>query len=436
MTLPVLAETPPEPVAPGFDARRALWVAGGVFAVLFLLAAFVPMGGAVLGQGQVGVESRVKRIAHPFGGVIAEIAVVNGQHVNEGQLLLRLDDRVSGAGAEYSQLTVEQLLAQKARLEAERVGAGSIAFPLELTRGALTAQRAMADEARLFQTRRSEEAQMRAQLGARVVQLNQEIVATQAQISSLRDQRNLIEPEREGVKDLWDKGLVTINRLNQMERTASEIDGRIASLNAQIAQTRAQITETQERAIQLGQTRRAEAGGQLAQVLAALNEQRVKTIAAGDQATRSDIRAPYSGTVEKIAFSAIGDVVRPAEPIMEIVPDADKMVVEVMVSPADIDQVARGQKARVMFSAFNRAATPEIDGKVEYVATDRSSDPEGKTAFYMVRVAVDQAAIKREGLALRSGMPAEVHIETGSRSMLSYITKPLSDQFARAFRDN
>ena len=162
----------------------------------------------------------------------------------------------------------------------------------------------------------------------------------------------------------------------------------------------------------------------------------MKSIAAGDQQNRSEIRAPYAGTVEKIAFAAIGEVVRPAEPIMEIVPDADEMIVEVMVSPADIDQVLRGQKARVRFSSFNLPATPEIMGKVTYVATDRTDNPERQASFYMVRVAVDQAQLKREGLALRSGMPAEVHIETGRRSLLSYMTKPLRDQFSRAFRDN
>jgi HlyD family secretion protein len=140
--------------------------------------------------------------------------------------------------------------------------------------------------------------------------------------------------------------------------------------------------------------------------------------------------------IEKIAFAAIGDVVRPAEPIMEIVPDRDVFVVEAMVSPTDIDQVMKGQSARVLFSAFNRPTTPEILGKVTYVATDRSENQEANQAYYMVRIEVDLAAVKKEGLVLRSGMPAEVFIETGNRSMLSYLTKPFMDQFMRAFRDN
>lgn len=423
--------------AAAFDLRKALKLGGALFLLIFVLAAFIPIGGAVLGSGTVGVESRVKRIAHPFGGVIAAILVTNGEHVERGQLLMRLDDRVTGADATYSSLTVEQLLAQRARLEAERLGSGAITFPPELTgAGTASARQAMADEQRLFRMRAAEEGQMRAQLSARVAQLNAEIVSIRAQIASLRQQRALIEPERKGVQELYDKDLVTINRLNQMERSAAEIDGRIASLNAQIAQTLSQITETQERAIQLGQTRRVEAGTELARVMTALNEQRVRSISAGDQQNRSEIRAPYSGTVEKIAFAAIGEVVRPAEAIMEIVPDADQMVVEVAISPADVDQVRKRQTARIRFSAFNLAATPEIGGMVTYVATDRTENAESRQSFYMVRVEIDQEVVRREGLKLRSGMPAEVHIETGNRSMLSYITKPLRDQFARAFRDN
>lgn len=422
---------------PSDSLRRALWLGGGMLLVLFLLAALIPIGGAVLGTGKVGVESRVKRISHPFGGVIADIAVRNGEHVRKGQLLLRFDDKVTGAEADYSSLTVEQLYAQRARLDAERLGNPGIQFPAELTQANTDgARRAMADEQRLFQLRRAEETQMRAQIDAKIVQLNEQIAGLQAQITAARKQRSLIEPERAGVRELWEKDLVTINRLNQMERTAAEIDGQIASLDAQVAQTRSQIIETRERRIQLEQTRRVEAGADLARVMAALNDQRTRSVAAGDQQFRSEIRAPYSGTVEKIAFAAIGEVVRPAEPIMEIVPDADQMVVEASIMPQDIDQVRQGQKARIRFSAFNQPATPEIDGRVVYVATDRSDIPEQHQSFYTVRIEIDQKQLKREKLALRSGMPAEVHIETGDRSMLSYMTKPLRDQFARAFRDN
>lgn len=436
--LPDLWEAEEEAITQGsFDLRRAVMMSGGLFLILLLIAAFVPMGAAVIGMGSVGVESRVKRIAHPTGGVIAQILVANGERVKQGDLLLRLDDKVTGADAVYSSLTVEQLLAERARLEAERLGAAAIRWPTELSSAQTdSVRKAMADSQRLFSERRNEEIQLRGQLSARVAQHNQEIVGLQAQIGSLQRQRTLIEPERAAVKELWDKQLVTINRMNQLERTAADLEGNTAALQAQIAQARARISEISQQSIQLGDTRRIQAGTELAQINTALNQQRLRAIAATDQQDRSEITAPYSGTVEKIAFAAIGDVIRPAEPIMEIVPDQDEKVVEVAVSPEDIDQVRNGQTAYVRFTSYNRASTPELRGKVIYVATDRSDNAESKQSFYTVRVAIDQADLKAQKLDLRSGMPAETHIETGSRSLLSYMFKPLRDQFARAFSDN
>jgi HlyD family secretion protein len=429
------ADSGPANVVSSRRLRRSLLYVGGIFLVLLLLAAFVPIGGAVIGTGQVGVESRVKRIAHPTGGVIAQILVTNGQHVQAGQLLMRLDDRVTGADALYSNLTVEQFLAQRARLQAERLGAGSVAFPRQLTQSSSpSASSAMQDEQRLFAIRGSEQAQLRAQMAARIVQLSDEIDGYRAQIEALRKQRSLIEPERRSVQELWDKQLVTINRVNQLERTAADLEGNIGALQAQIASTRARITEAQEQVIQLRESRRADAGQELTQVNTALNQQQLRSVAAGDQQDRSEIRAPYTGTVEKIAFAAIGDVVRPAEPIMEIVPDADRMVVEASVAPEDIDQVRAGQRASVRFTSFNTSATPEIEGRVTYVAADRSEEPEAQLSFYIVRIEVDQQVLARENLQLRSGMPAEVYIQTGNRSLLSYVFKPFRDQLARAFR--
>lgn len=417
--------------------RRSLILAASLFGFLLLLAAFVPMDAAVIGHGQVGLESRVKRVSHPGGGVVTELAVRNGDHVRAGQVLVRLDNRVSSADATYSSLSVEQLMAQQARLEAERSGAGRIVYPAELaSAGTPSALRAMADESRLFAIRREETERLRSQLRSRIEQLDQNVRAVQAQIASLEAQRRLIEPELRSVRELWDQKLVTISRANQMERTAVDLEGNVAAQQAQIAQLRARISETREQLIQLDSTKRSQAGEELARVNGTLNEQRMRQVAAVDQNTRSTIRAPYAGVVEKMVLSSLGEVVRPAEPIMEIVPDREDMVIEASVSPTDVDQVRPGQLARIRFSAFNLAATPEIAGRVIYVATDRSDNPEARQSYYMVRVAIDQAALRREHLDLRSGMPAEVYIRTGRRALLTYLTKPLRDQFVRAFLDN
>jgi len=416
-------------------ARRVLAIGGGLLLILFVLAAFVPIGGAVIASGQVGVETLVKRIANPSGGTIAAILVKNGQAVEQGQLLMRLSDTVPGAEAEFSGLSVEQLLAQRARLEAEQHGASRVVFPPALLgAGTPTAAQAMADEMKLFATRQAEQVQMHAQLQARIAQYGEQNRGYQAQIASLQRQIALIKPELDGVRQLWDQKLVTINQLNELERTAASIDGNIASLQAQIAETDAHVSETREQLIQVDQSRRIEAAGQLEQVNAALNDQNVRSISAVQRKKETEVRAPYAGTVEKLAYTTIGDVVRPAEPIMEIVPSGQLTVVEAMVKPSDIDQVAIGQKARIRFTAFAYTSTPEIPGKVTYVATDRTTNPQNGVAFYSVRIEIDRDALNAQHLVLRSGMPAEVFIGTGERSLLSYLSKPLRDQLMRTFR--
>jgi HlyD family secretion protein len=416
-------------------SRPILLLGGGLVLILLVLALFVPVGSVVIAPGQVLVESEVKRIAHPTGGVITEIAVRNGEHVEQGQLLMRLDDAVSGPTASYSAMSVEQMLAQRARLEAERLGSSGIRFPAELTRSpAANARQAMADEGRLFAIRRTETAQLRAQLLARIEQSRQQIAGYNSQIAALERQRELIQPELEGVRSLWERELVTINRLNELERTAVSLDGNMASLQSDIARTNAAITEANERLIQLEQSRRAEAAAELAQVNLALNEQRTRQVTATNQQETREIRAPYAGTIEKIVFTAIGEVVTPAQPIMEIVPDGEPMVVEARISPADIDRVQIGQGARIRFTAFNMGTTPEIDGRAIYVATDRVDNSETNEAYFLGRIEIDEEQLEREALELRSGMPAEVFVETGDRSLISYLLKPLRDQFVRAFR--
>ncbi|GGZ01385.1 HlyD family type I secretion periplasmic adaptor subunit [Novosphingobium colocasiae] len=430
------ADDPDLRVAHGIRTARHTLALVGLAAFVGLV--LVPIGGAVVASGQVGVESRVKRIAHPTGGVVARILVANGDHVERDQSLVQLDDSVSGAENLYSNLTVAQMLAQRARLDAERMGAPAITFPAELLSSRDPgAQAAMASERRLFLTRNAELAQSHAQLDARASQYQRQIAGFTAQISALRKQQALIAPEREGVRTLWDKGLVTISRLNQLERTSVDIEGSIASLQAQIAEAEARISETREQALTLKQSRRAEAGAQFASLSNTINDQQIKRAVAAAADDRAIVRAPYAGIVDKLALTAVGDVIRPGEPFMEIVPDRDRLTVEVMISPADIDQVHVGQAARVKFTAFNSTATPELEGRLTYLAPERSTNPDTRQSFYEARIAIAPQTLRRHPeMVLKPGMPAEVFISTSTRSMLSYITKPLRDQLGRAFRDN
>ena len=430
------------PVAASQGARGRSHMSSAVMVVLTMLVivfcglALVPMTGAVIASGRVEVESRVKRISHPSGGIVSEILVANGDHVVKDQPLVRFDAAIASTEDAMTTMSVEQLLAQRARLDAERLGADSVAFPPELA-GTPGGRQAMLEEGQLFATRRSQLDQQRRQLMLRVDQYNEQIGGITAQLAGYQKQRHLITPELAGVRDLWNSGLVTISRLNQLERTAADLEASMGSARSQIAQIRSKISETQEQILSLDQSRRAEAGQQYGATSTTLNDQKMRKVSAREANRHSTIRAPNAGYVNRLVLTAIGDVVKPGEAILEIVPDEDRLTVTLALSPNDIDQVRLGQSATIRFTAFNSTATPEIDGKVSYVAAERTTDPEGKTSYYEARVTVDREEMAaHRDMVLKPGMPAEVFIRTGSRSMLSYITKPLRDQFARSFRDN
>lgn len=436
--LPAENAAPAEKAGTSRHVRRALIAIAVLVFGFGLAAALVPIGGAVIGTGHVGLEGNAKRVSHPSGGVIAQIFVRNGDRVRKGAPLVRFDDGVTGSQSTLASLSVHQLLARQARLEAEQLGLNAVRFPADLAKsndpGAAVA---MQDEQRLFELRESEQRGLKSQMALRISQMNKEIGGYRAQIRALQQQDALIEPEREGIRDLWQRGLVTIGRKNELERAAVQIDGSIGALQANIAQSEARISEIRQQIITLDQTRRSDAGAELATLKQALNDQQVRSVAATDSQNRSVVRAGYDGTVDKLAFFAVGDVVRPAEAILELVPINDNLIVEASVSPADIEQVEVGQPARVRLSSVNSTATPEISGKVTFVAADQTVDERTGAKFFKVRVELDPGSLAQlQGTKLRQGMPAEIFVETGSRSMLSYLTKPLFDQFARAFRDN
>ncbi|MCF8708540.1 HlyD family type I secretion periplasmic adaptor subunit [Rhizorhapis sp. SPR117] len=418
--------------------RLGMMVVGALLLCLLAAATLVTITGAVAGAGQVAVASKVKSVAHPTGGVIAAILVQDGDRVKADAPLIRFDTRVAGVSASMSAMNLDQLLAQQARLQAERDGLSLIHFPAGLTLHAdPSARQAMAGEQRLFQLRRAALSGQQAQLAERVRQLQQQIASYQAQIAANQKQSALIEPERKGVRNLWERKLVTINRLNELERTAVSLEGNVAALQADIAQTRARIAEIRQQSIQIVQDSRSQAATQLAEVEQRLADQQVRTASAGDTFDRSVVRAPADGIVDALAYTTIGGVVPPAQTILRIVPDTGPMTVEAKISPADIDQIHTGQPARIAFAAFNRQTTPQLQGVVSLISAERFDDPRTGQGYYAVRIDVPETELQRlGGLQLVPGMPAEVYIQTGGRSLLSYLTKPLQDQFARAFREN
>lgn len=418
-------------------SRKAFALVAALLLVLLALALMLNVAGAVIGVGEVTVETSVKTISHAEGGVLAQVMVRDGDHVDEGQELMRFDSSVSSIGSESAGLGLEQLQASRARLEAERDGSAVIRFPSALMASKDPAViEALARERRLFALRQSDRKGALSLLGERVGQLEDQILSLEAQIEAIDAQARLIGPELDGLRRLYEKKLVTLGRINELERTAVQLQGSRAALTANIAEARGRISETREQMLNIEKTARSEAASELAQVVAQINDQSVRRASADNSFTRSVIRAPISGTIDKLAFATLGSAVPPNQPILQIVPDRDALIVAVRVRPTDIDQVRKGQKARVTFSGFDRQSTPDFYGQVIFVSADLSQDQHTGESFYRIKVRLDPATAPHSSrLALKPGMPAEVFIETGDRSILSYLIKPLMDQIRHAFRE-
>ena len=269
----------------------------------------------------------------------------------------------------------------------------------------------------------------------RIIQSEQEAINIEAQIKSVDAQRTLIEKERKGVQELYNKGYVTITRYNQTERTALDLEAQADGLRAQLAQSRARLAEIQQQDSQIDKDFRSEAGNELASLNAQMGDMQSQAATTADQHRRNEIRAPYDGVIDKLAFATVGAFLPPSQVMLEIVPDSDRNLVEVRIQPQDIDQIRIGQNATLHFSAFNLQTTPTIPGKVEWISAEKSVDQTTGMTYYQAHIGVEEKDFdKLDGLKVKIGMPVEAYIETGSRTILSYLLKPLVDQAMRAFR--
>jgi HlyD family secretion protein len=401
-------------------------------------AATTSLSGAVISAGQVVVESNVKKVQHPTGGIVGEIRVRDGDHVQTGDLVIRLDETVTRASLSMVSKQLDQFEARQARLVAERDGLKSINFPDSLLsrKDYADVAEVLAGERSLFEARRTAIEGQRAQLTERVTQLREEIRGLEAQAAAKRKQTALINQELEGVDRLYKQNLVPITRLTSLQREASRLDGEEGQLVASIAASRGKIAETELQIIQLVQDLKREVAAELRDSQAKIGELVERKVAAEDQLRRVDIRAPQNGFVHQLATHTIGGVINAGEPIMLIVPQADSLVVETRIAPQDIDQVHPGQRVTLRFSAFSQRTTPEIFGTVSRVSADLTREQQTNTSYYTVRVSIPENELKKlEGKALIPGMPVEAFIQTGSRTALSYLVKPFEDQVARAFRE-
>ena len=418
----------------------------GIFLVLVVTfgvggwATTFHLSGAVIGQGVVVVDSNVKKVQHATGGIIRELHVREGDHVDGGEVLIRLDETQTLANATIVTQSVDELLAREARLEAEREGADEISFSkalLERGRGEnAEAKRVITAERALFKLRREARAGQKAQLQERMTQLADEIKGYVGQAAAKEKEVDLINKELEGVQTLFQKNLVPISRLTALQRDAARLDGERSQLVGAVAQAKGKIAEIQLQTIQVDQDLRTEVGKDLIDTRSKLAESAERKTAAVDQLNRTEIRAPQSGRVHELTAHTVGGVIAAGEQIMLIVPDNDALAVEVRIAPRDIEQIYAGQTATMRFAAFDQKTTPEIEGAVSMVSPDLTQDQRTGTSYYTVRIALKAEEVAKLGTSkLVPGMPVEVFVQTSDRTVLSYITKPLMEQAGRALRE-
>lgn len=394
--------------------------------------------GAVIAQGSLVVETSLKKVQHPVGGVVSELAVRDGDRVKAGDVVMRIDATMTKANLAIIVKSLDQYTARKARLESERDRAGRVIFPQTLLDRAGDGEvlAMMNAEQRLYENRKAVRESKKRQLEQRVRQLRDEISGMEAERAANLREQGMVDEELIRFRSLHERGLMEKSRLSTLERQATDIDGDIGRLMAGIAGVEAKISETALQILQIDEQWSEEVGSDLREMDARIGEYVERRVAAEDQLKRVDILAPQDGVVHQLSVHTIGGVVAPGEQIMMIVPEVDKLVVEVKVAPQDIDQIYYGQLTNLRFSAFNQKTTPEITGTVERISADVTVDQRTGTSFYLVRVATSQEQIKRLGeFSLMAGMPVEAFITTGERSVLSYFLKPLIDQANRTFRE-
>ncbi|ESX90610.1 HlyD family type I secretion periplasmic adaptor subunit [Mesorhizobium sp. LSHC412B00] len=402
------------------------------------MAAVTKMSGAVIAAGRLVVDSNVKKVQHPTGGVVGEIRVREGDRVKAGDILVRLDETTTRANLAIVSKGLDEFYARLARLEAERDGKDTISFPDVLTsrRDEAGVAASMAGEQSLFDFRHQARSGQRSQLRERIAQLKQESAGLTEQLQAKRREIELIQIELEGVRSLWHRKLIGIDRMTSLERDAVRLEGEHGQLTAGIAQVKGKASEIELQIIQIDQDLRSEVATDLRDTQGKISEFVERKVAAEDQLKRIDLRSPQDGVVLQLAVHTIGGVITSGEQVMQIVPVTDDLTVEAHIAPQDIDQVTMGQNAILRLSAFNRQTTPELTGTLSRISADLTIEERTGAAFYVARVTLPKTEVaKLRGLALAPGMPAEVFFPTGDRTMLSYLVKPLSDQIQKAFRE-
>ncbi len=396
--------------------------------------------GAIVTSGQLEVEQNRQVVQHPDGGVVASINVADGDTVKAGDLLLSLD----GAGIRSELAIVEgqlfESLARRGRLEAERDGRDKITFTDDLIAVAKTRPEVaekMEGQVNLFGARRDSLASQTEQLEKRRDQIDEQIVGIDAQNQALKTQLDLLLKELTDQQGLLEKGLTQASRVLTLQREEASLRGQMGELAATRAQAQGRITETQIEVLRLTSDVREEANGQLLDSSAQELELAERRRALDERISRLDVRAPVSGIVLGMTVTTPRAVLRPADPVLYLIPQDRPLVIATRVPPIHIDQVHVGQSVKLVFSAFSSRETPEISGHVVVVSADSLIDQRTQMPYYRAEILLDDGELaKLGGQTLIPGMPVEAFIQTEARTPLAYLLKPFTDYFTRAFRES
>ena len=417
-----------------FGLAVSILLVGGVGA----WAATTSLAGAVLASGDVVVESNSKKVQHQTGGIVGAILVKEGDRVSAGDVIVRLDETTTHANLQIITQQYDRTVARQARLQAERLGLAEIRFPEGLAKRAADPDLAavIAGEKALFESRTKALAGLRSQLETRSGQYKKQIEGLTSQRKATEEAAAVVERDYTSLQKLYEKKLVSLERVSQLELELARLKGEAGRLAAAIAETEGKISETALQALQVDEDMRKDVNEELRELDGKEVELIERMVVAKDQLARTEIRAPQSGFVQELAVHTVGGVITPGETIMLIVPEQDRLVIDAMVAPASVDDVKPGQPVSIRFPAFDAATTPECKGTVQRVSADLIKDPQRQVSYFVARTTLDdRETCLKDAKRLQPGMPAEVHIQTGERNVLSYVMKPLSDQMSRAFRE-
>lgn len=425
------------------DLRRTVRIGAAVIILFFAVgggwASTMPLAGAAIAPGVVSPEGSRRTVQHLEGGIIREIRVAEGDEVSRGEILLVLDDISAQAETETLASRLYVLAAKEARLRAERDGTKGVAFShpaLSDTRNS-DVRAAIGQQLSEFESRRSSDASREAILRQRIAQLRDQIAGYRKQLESIRRQNELIREELRDVEGLYRQGYERKARVLALKRTEAELLGTEGDLLSRVAAAEEAIGETRLQAANLSIQRREDADQELTETQAQRLEIEKQIGESRDRLARTVIAAPTDGTVMDLRFKTAGGVVRPGEPVLDIVPDNEDLVIEAKVQPRDIDEVHAGLPAYVVFPSFPQRSLHKIPGEVTQISADAFQDERSGESYFTARVRIDHAVLAEEApqIELTPGLPAEVYIKTTERTLLAYLVQPFSQVVERSFRE-